>query len=172
MFGADEGGAGFVDQREPGVEVTDEEERFRDAGFGRRQEGIPESGLGGAFGFLGAGNGGDDVEHAEAEAQRGQIDIQPANGVFGRSGGGAAAAQGSSREDANAVVDAGGTGGSDMRPAIGGEGLAEGHAGPGAEFGEGDDIGIVVGDGADNADIARPAAVLNVPGEKFHAVSG
>jgi hypothetical protein len=56
-----------------------------------------------------------------------------------------------------------------VRPAVGGESLLEGHAGPGAEFGEGDDIGIVIGDGADNADIARPAAVLDVPGEKFHA---
>src|ERR1019366_9342998 len=79
------------------------------------------------------------------------------------------AAEGSSREDANAVIDAGGAAGSDMRPAVGGESLAERHAGPGAEFGEGDDIGIVIGDGSDNADIARPAAVLNVPGEKFHA---
>ena len=41
-----------------------------------------------------------------------------------------------------------------------------------AEFGEGDDIGIVVGNGAYNAHIARAAAVLNVPGEKFHAPSG
>src|ERR1035441_434633 len=169
VFGADEGGSGFVDQRESGVEVAEEEERFGDAGFGRRQEGIPESRFGGAFGFLGAGIGGEDVDYGEAEALLREIDIQPANGVFGRRGGGAVAAQGSSREDANAVIDAGGTAGSDMRPAVGGESLAERHAGPGAEFGEGDDIGIVIGDGSDNADIARPAAVLNVPGEKFHA---
>src|ERR1035437_10149134 len=131
VFGADEGGSGFVDQREPGVEVAEEEERFSDAGFGRHQEGIPESRFGGAFGFLGAGIGGEDVDYGEAEALLREIDIQPANGVFGRRGGGAVAAQGSSREDANAVIDAGGTAGSDMRPAVGGESLAERHAGPG-----------------------------------------
>src|ERR1035437_6228014 len=89
VFGADEGGSGFVDQREPGVEVAEEEERFGDAGFGRRQEGIPESRFGGAFGFLGAGIGGEDVDYGEAEALLREIDIQPANGVFGRRGGGA-----------------------------------------------------------------------------------
>jgi hypothetical protein len=109
------------------------------------------------------------VDYGEAEALPGEIDVQPANGVFGRRGGRAVAAQGSSGEDANAVIDAGGTAGGYVGPAVGGEGLAEGHAGPGAEFGEGDDIGVVIGDGADNADIARPAAVLDVPGEEFHA---
>src|ERR1035441_38008 len=158
-------GPGFSSSGGPGLGSV----REGDAGFGRRQEGIPESRFGGAFGFLGAGIGGEDVDYGEAEALLREIDIQPANGVFGRRGGGAVAAQGSSREDANAVIDAGGAAGSDMRPAVGGESLAERHAGPGAEFGEGDDIGIVIGDGADNADIARPAAVLNVPGEKFHA---
>ena len=112
-------GSGFVRQRHPGVEVANEEERFRDARFGRRQQGIPESRLGRAFGFLGAGNGGENVDHAEAEALLGQIDIQPANRVLRRSGGGAFAAQRSSREHADAVVDARGTAGDDVRPAIG-----------------------------------------------------
>ena len=49
------------------------------------------------------------------------------------------------------------------------EGLAECHAGPRAVFGEGDEIGIVIGNSADDADVARTAAVLNVPGKKFHA---
>ena len=59
-----------------------------------------------------------------------------------------------------------------MRPAVGAEGLCESHAGPRAEFGEGDNIRIVIGDRADNADIARTTAVLYVPGEKFHAPFG
>ena len=56
-----------------------------------------------------------------------------------------------------------------MWPAIRAEGLAERHAWFGAEFGEGDDVGIVIGDRSDNADIARTAAVLDIPREKFHA---
>jgi hypothetical protein len=56
-----------------------------------------------------------------------------------------------------------------VRPPIGGEGLAQSHAGPRAEFGQGDDIGIVIGNGAYYTDIARTAAMLDVPGEKFHA---
>ena len=159
----------FVPERHAGIEVANEEQRFGDASFGRRQQSIPESRLGSAVDLLRAGNGGKDVDHAEAEALFGQIDIQPADGVFGRSGGRALAAQRSARHDANSVVDTGGTAGSDVRPAIGGEGLAERHARSRAEFGEGDDIGIVIRDGADNTDIARTAAVLDVPGEKFHA---
>ena len=134
-----------------------------------RQQGIPETRLGGTFGFLRAGNGVENVNHGESETLLGKIDVQPANRVFRRSRGAAFAAHRGPRDHADAVVNARRTAGNDVRPAIRGEGLAECHAGPGAVFGEGDEIGIVIGDGADDADVTRTAAVLNVPGKKFHA---
>ncbi len=172
MFGAHERGSGFIRQRSSRVEIANEQERFLDAGLRRRQQGIPEPRLGRAFGLLGAGNGGENVYDAEAKALLGQIDIQPANRVLRRRGRGAAAAQRSAREDADAVIDARRTTGDDVRPTVRAEGLCESHSGPRAEFGEGDNIGIVIGDRADDADIARTTAVLNVPGEKFHAPFG
>ena len=44
--------------------------------IGRRQQGIPETCLGCAFGFLGTGKRGEDVDHAEAEVELAGLDLR------------------------------------------------------------------------------------------------